>query len=308
MSNLPRDVFIDTIYEFAKKDKDVYFMSADLGAKALDRFREDLPKQFIHAGISEQNMIDVAAGLAQCGKKVYVYAMTPFITFRCYEQIKVVFGSMNLPVTIVGIGAGYSYDDAGPTHYAIEDISCMRVIPNIEILNPSDEASIVAAAKLSYENPKLRYLRIDRKYLPDVYKNENPLDGLTEIESGEKVLLCTNGYMFQKAVQVKDILNEKGINIGLVDIFQIKPFNKTKLKEIVSKYEKVVILEEHFLDGGLGSSVLEALSDSGVLVPTLRLGVVDKYLFDNGGRDYIHKLSGIDNETVVEKIIQFVSE
>ena len=308
MSNLPRDVFIDTIYEFAKKDKDVYFMSADLGAKALDRFREDLPKQFIHAGISEQNMIDVAAGLAQCGKKVYVYAMTPFITFRCYEQIKVVFGSMNLPVTIVGIGAGYSYDDAGPTHYAIEDISCMRVIPNIEILNPSDEASIVAAAKLSYENPKLRYLRIDRKYLPDVYKNENPLDGLTEIESGEKVLLCTNGYMFQKAVQVKDILNEKGINIGLVDIFQIKPFNKTKLKEIVSKYEKVVILEEHFLDGGLGSSVLEALSDSGVLVPTLRLGVVDKYLFDNGGRDYIHKLSGIDNETVVEKITQFVSE
>jgi len=308
MSNLPRDVFIDTIYEFAKKDKDVYFMSADLGAKALDRFREDLPKQFIHAGISEQNMIDVAAGLAQCGKKVYVYAMTPFITFRCYEQIKVVFGSMNLPVTIVGIGAGYSYDDAGPTHYAIEDISCMRVIPNIEILNPSDENSIVAAAKLSYEEPKFRYLRIDRKFLPNVYKEENILEGVCEISSGEKVVLLTNGYMFQKAVEIKEILHDKGINLGLVDIFRIKPLNKEKLKEIVQRYDKVVILEEHFLDGGLGSSVLEVLSDVGVLVPTLRLGIIDKYLFDNGGRDYIHKLSGIDNTTVVEKIIQFAWE
>lgn len=308
MSNLPRDVFIDTIYEFAKKDKDVYFMSADLGAKALDRFREDLPKQFIHAGISEQNMIDVAAGLAQSGKKVYVYAMTPFITFRCYEQIKVVLGSMNLPVTIVGIGAGYSYDDAGPTHYAIEDISCMRVIPNIEILNPSDENSIVAAAKLSYEEPKFRYLRIDRKFLPNVYKEENILEGVCEISSGEKVVLLTNGYMFQKAVEIKEILHDKGINLGLVDIFRIKPLNKEKLKEIVQRYDKVVILEEHFLDGGLGSSVLEVLSDVGVLVPTLRLGIIDKYLFDNGGRDYIHKLSGIDNTTVVEKIIQFAWE
>jgi len=200
MSNLPRDIFIDTIYEYAKKDKDVYFMSADLGAKALDRFRQDLPQQFIHSGISEQNMIDVAAGLAQCGKKVYVYAMTPFITFRCYEQIKVVFGAMDLPVTIVGVGSGYSYDDAGPTHYAIEDISCMRVIPNIEILNPSDEKSVIEAANLSYNKPKFRYLRLDRKYLPEVYTTSNPLDGISEIECGDKIAILTNGYMFQKSV------------------------------------------------------------------------------------------------------------
>lgn len=198
MSNLPRDVFIDIIFDLAKKDKDIYFLSADLGAKALDRFRQELPSQFIHCGISEQNMIDVAAGLSQCGKKVYVYAMAPFVTYRCYEQIKVVIASMNLPVTIIGVGAGYSYDDAGPTHYAIEDISCMRVIPNIEILNPSDEKSTIQAAKVTYEKPKFRYIRIDRKYLPDIYINKNPLDGISEIERVKILLYLQMDICFKK--------------------------------------------------------------------------------------------------------------
>ncbi|MFV0563069.1 transketolase family protein [Malaciobacter mytili] len=305
MSNLPRDVFIDIIFDLAKKDKDIYFLSADLGAKALDRFRQELPSQFIHCGISEQNMIDVAAGLSQCGKKVYVYAMAPFVTYRCYEQIKVVIASMNLPVTIIGVGAGYSYDDAGPTHYAIEDISCMRVIPNIEILNPSDEKSTIQAAKVTYEKPKFRYIRIDRKYLPDIYINKNPLDGISEIEKSKDIAILTNGYMFQKAIIVKEKLAKEGINLGLVDIFTIKPLNKEKLKEIAINYNKLIVLEEHFLDGGLGSCVLETLADLEILIPVLRIGIVDKYIFDNGGREYIHKLSGIDINTIIEKIKKF---
>ncbi len=306
MSKLPRDVLIDSIYEYAKVDKDVYFLSADLGAKALDRFRSDLPSQFIHCGISEQNMVDVAAGLAINNKRVYIYAMSPFVTFRCFEQIKVSLAAMNLPVTIIGVGAGYSYDDAGPTHYAIEDISCMRVIPNMEILNPSDENSVIKAAKLTYEQPKLRYLRIDRKFLPKIYETTEDISSINETEKGDSIVLLTNGYMYQKALQVREILKKNNINLGLVDIFSVKPIENSQLKDIVLKYDKVVVLEEHFLNGGLSSAICESLFDLNILKPVLRLGVIDKYLFDNGGREYIHKLSGIDVESIEQKIKKFI--
>src|SRR5271154_4910458 len=153
---LPRAAFIDEVYLAAKSNPDIYFFTADLGAKALDRFRSDLPAQIIHGGISEQNVMDVAAGLAQNGKIVYVYAMAPFVTLRCYEQIKVAIASMFLPVTIIGNGVGYSYNDAGPTHYATEDISCMRALGGLEILTASDTETVLQTARLTYTKPSFR--------------------------------------------------------------------------------------------------------------------------------------------------------
>src|SRR5271157_2241434 len=147
---LPRDGFIDEVFAAAKTNRDIYFITADLGAKALDRFRAELPGQIIHGGICEQNMMDLAAGLAQNGKIVYTYAMAPFVSLRCYEQVKVAIASMSLPVTIIGNGVGYSYNDAGPTHYATEDISCMRVLGGIEILTASDTETVLQTARLTY--------------------------------------------------------------------------------------------------------------------------------------------------------------
>ena len=122
-----RDTFIKKIFDLAQKDSNIYFISADFGAPALDQFREKLPEQFIHAGISEQNMIDVAAGLSLAGNKVYVYAMAPFITLRCYEQLKCSLAMMDLPITVIAVGPGLGYADAVPTHYLTEDFACLRV-------------------------------------------------------------------------------------------------------------------------------------------------------------------------------------
>ena len=133
-----RDAFINKVFELAEKDPSVYFISADFGAPALDQFREQLPDQFIHAGISEQNMIDVAAGLALDGNKVYVYAMAPFITLRCYEQLKCSLAMMNLPVTVIAVGPGLGYADAGPTHYLTEDFACLRALVQCELYSASD--------------------------------------------------------------------------------------------------------------------------------------------------------------------------
>lgn len=308
---LPRDVFIDHIRSVALRDKNVYFLSADLGAKALDQFRVEANGQFLHVGISEQNMIDVAAGLALNGKHVYVYAMAPFVTLRCYEQIKVAIASMKLPVTIIGVGVGYSYNDAGPTHYATEDVSCMRALAGIEILTPSDTQSVLETAKRTYTNPAFRYVRLDRVFLPTVYLNGDVSfieQGLVEIEKGQDICILTAGYMVQQALEVKKKLEENGISAGIVDVYRVKPLDTKVLQHIVNGYPRLATLEEHFLSGGLGSVIAEACMDASILKPMLRMGVEDQYILENGGRHYLHKLTQLDKETVVARVSEFCRE
>ncbi len=305
---LPRDVFIEAIRQEATHNKNIYFMSADLGAKALDRFRVEANGQFIHAGICEQNMIDVAAGLALNGKTVYVYAMAPFVSLRCYEQIKVAIASMNLPLTIIGVGVGYSYDDAGPTHYATEDMSCMRALGGIEVVTPCDTESVLATAKLTYTQPALRYVRLDRVFLPTIYlPGETTFlsQGMVEIEQGKDVCLFTAGYMVQKALEVKKELAGLNIQAGVIDLYRLKPLDLEVLKSIVTRYSRIVTLEEHFLSGGLGSTVVEGCVDAGIQKMILRLGIRDHYHFENGGRAHIHQLAGLDVATVTDQVAHF---
>jgi transketolase len=307
VKELPRDAFIEQVMQEAKRNKDVYFLCADLGAKALDSFRVELKEQFIHVGISEQNMMDVAAGLAQNGKIVYTYAMGPFITCRCYEQVKVALASMTLPTTIIGNGVGYSYDDAGPTHYATEDISCMRALGNIEIITPSDTQSTREAAKLTYTKPALRYIRLDRTFLPDVYGQGDTrfiTDGLVEIDKGDDLVIIASGYMVQKAREVRARLEKEGHKIGIIDAFRIKPITKNVLEKVLKPYSKIVTLEEHFLSGGMGSAIVEAMADFGIQKRVKRLGIQDHYFLENGGRSYIQKLAGIDVDTITKEVQQ----
>ncbi|GJL49423.1 transketolase family protein [Candidatus Nitrospira salsa] len=305
---LPRDVFIEAIRQESAHNKEIYFMSADLGAKALDRFRVEANAQFIHAGICEQNMIDVAAGLALNGKTVYVYAMAPFVTLRCYEQIKVAIASMDLPLTIIGVGVGYGYDDAGPTHYATEDVSCMRALGGIEIITPCDTESVLATAKLTYSQPALRYVRLDRVFLPPVYmpgETKFLSQGMVEVEQGRDVCIITAGYMIRKALEVKKKLVSLNIHAGVIDLYRLKPLNLEILKSIVMRYSRIVTLEEHFLSGGLGGAIAEGCFDADLRKPVLRLGIPDHYHFENGGREYLHHLAGLDVATVTDRVAHF---
>jgi transketolase len=308
---LPRDVFIDEILEEALRNDKIYFLTADLGAKALDRVREIRKNQFLHVGISEQNMIDVAAGLAQNGKIVYAYAMAPFITMRCFEQIKVAIASMSLPLAIIGNGVGFSYDDAGPTHYATEDISCMRGLADIEIVTPSDTISVRETARISYQKPMLRYVRLDRAFLPEVYADSDRRflhDGFTEIDAGEKLCILTSGYMVQKAREVRAKLEKEGHQVAVIDVYRIKPLDGEKLKTALNNYSKIVTLEEHFLSGGMGGAIVETLADAGISKQILRIGIRDHYYCENGGRNYLHRLAGIDVETIFSKITKFIAQ
>jgi transketolase len=294
---LMRDAFIDAVFARAKKDKDVVFVSADLGAKALDAFREQLPGQFVHAGISEQHMVDFAAGLALSGRRVFLYAMAPFVTLRCIEQIKCVLVSMKLPVTLVGVGVGLGYDHATLTHFTPEDVACMRAMNHLEVWSPADAEGALAVAELCLDDPRLRYIRLERQGMPRLYAGRFAAsDGMLEVRRGSEVALVACGYMTHKALRAADQLGDRA---GVIDLFRIKPIDPQRLVDVLSRYQRIVTVEEQLLQGGFGSAVLEVLSDHGLDRPVRRVGMRDGFDVVNGDRDHLHALYGIDVPDIV---------
>lgn len=299
---LMRDVVIDEIFAAAKNNRDILFISADLGAKALDDFRRDLPDQFIHAGISEQNMVDLASGLALSGKTVFLYAMAPFLTARCYEQIKCVIASMNLPVTFIAVGVGLGYDHATLTHFTPEDIATMRAMNGIEVLSPSDAVSARAVVDRALADPAFRYIRLERQAQAELYNGNagSALDrGFAELATGEDVAILACGYLTHKALQARQELAEKGVSAGVIDLLRLKPIDGKSLAAVLADYERLVTVEEQILDGGMGSAIAEALLDAGIMKPIKRLGMRDGFEVVNGNRDELHALYGIGTDDIV---------
>lgn len=308
-NRLMRDVVIEEVFSHAQENQNVLFMSADLGAQSLDSFRAKLPAQFIYPGICEQNMMDVAAGLAKSSKIVVTYAMASFITARCFEQVKCSLGAMQLPVTVVAVGVGLGYDDAGPTHYTTEDIACMRTIPGMEIWTPADETAALEMTRLCIKRPALRYLRLERPALPIVYHEgvgSKIEQGLSEITAGEGVCILSSGFMLHRAIEVRGQLQSSGINAAVVDVFRIKPINTSALLGVLEQYEQVVTLEEQCLAGGFGSAICEIMADQRVAKPLLRLGLPDQYFFENGGRAYVLDKYHLGVREIADRVRLFV--
>jgi transketolase len=169
-----RDAFFEALFTIAKGDPEVVFVSADNGAPTLDRFVAELPDRFFTVGIAEAQMIGLAAGLALEGKKVYAYAIAPFITTRVHEQVKIDVCSMNLPIVLLGVGAGYAYDIMGPTHHTVEDIAIMRALPNLVIHSPADGATAAALARISRETASASTAPGFRRSMPAERRTSSP--------------------------------------------------------------------------------------------------------------------------------------
>lgn len=298
-----RDAFFEELFQIAKADKDVILLYADQGAFTFQKFYSEAPKQIINVGIAEQNMMSVAAGLALVGKKVFVHTISTFLTLRCYEQIKVDLSIMNLPVTIAGIGAGFTYVSDGPTHHSNQDIAAIRAIPGIRILNASDNVSLSIFPHIAYQIPKLTYIRFEKGNLPILYnKNHNFQDGMGEIIKGEDAVIISTGVMVHQAVRIANQFKSK---IGVIDIYQLKPLNEKKLFKLLSSYKRIIIMEEHLSYGGLATIIADFLADHSINKNFLRIGLPDENCFIYGDRDYMHKQIGISSSQIVRKIKNF---
>lgn len=308
-----RDVLIEGIYKKMSQNDRIFFLSADFGAPALDKLRKDFGDRFINVGIAEQNLINVATGLALENYIVYAYAIAPFLTMRAYEQIRLNLSVSSqikpVNVNLVGVGAGVSYDVAGPTHHCLEDISIMRILPNMTVFSPSDWKLVESFIDYSIDKKTPKYLRLDGKPVIGIYENINDLDIekgfyelLNPLAGGRKICLVSTGYLTHRALAVANQLR----NVGVIDVFLLKPLNEELLFDSIKKYDYIISLEEGFINsGGLDSLVSKILYDHESNIKLKRMGFKDKYVFDLGRRDYLHELNNLDEKSIIKAVKEF---
>ena len=304
-----RDAFFDEVYKLAARDKNVIFLTADMGAFSLNRFKADLKDQYINVGVAEQNLVGIAAGLALAGKKVFIYTIAPFITQRCYEQIKVDLCGMKLPVTLVGVGGGITYGSDGPTHHAIQDVAVMRVLPEITILNPSDAVMATAAARIAGDAKGPLYVRIDKGKLPRLYDDKADFSsGLALLKKGGALVIIGTGILVARAMEVAEELSRQGIDAGVIDLYRLKPVNEKLLIAWLKETRRAVTLEEGHVTGGVGSIVSEVMADHQLFMPLKRIGIEEESYARAcyGDREWMQSHLGLDAAGIGRSILEWV--
>ena len=300
-----RDAFFNGIYDVVKEDKNVVVLTADHGAFGLSKIEKDFPDQFLNVGISEQNMISVAAGLAKCGKIVYVYSINNFISMRSLEQVNIDLCGMNLHVNLVGVGAGFTYSTDGPTHQGMQDMQAMSTLPGLSVYNVTDDVNSYKLSKIAYETKGPKYFRIEKGISSRLYNpDEDFHDGVHEVLESKENLIFTTGHMVHTALDV----SRKIGNIGVVDLYRVKPLNEEKIVNISKNAKNIITLEEGTYSGGLCEKVSFLLLKNKINCNFLPIAVEDKPCFYYGSREMLHKKYKIDSDSVYNKIMSFMGE
>ena len=300
-----RDTFVRTLLQIAKKDKNVYIITGDLGFGVLKPFWTELPDQIINAGIAEQNMTSIAAGLAMQGKTVYTYSIGNFPTLRCIEQIRNDCAYHNANVKVVCVGGGFVYGSLGMSHHATEDIAMMRSLPDVTVLAPGDLVEAECATKAIYETPGTCYLRLGRGGEKRIHEK---LDGFTigkaiEIQKGENVAVFSTGAIFDEVNEACEELKAQGIIPTVYTFPTVKPIDKEVILECAKTHKAIITVEEHNLSGGFGSVVAEVLAEAdGVKAKLVRVALDDRYSCIVGSQKYLRKQYSIDAKAIIEKV------
>ncbi len=308
-----RDAFLERVWRAMGEDESIFFTCADFGSPVLDKIREQFPDRFVNVGIAEQNLINVSAGLAIEGYKVFAYAIAPFITMRCYEQIRVSLALLSvvrpMNVNLVGVGAGYSYVVSGPTHQCYEDLSIMRALPNFSIYSPADHVTAAALFDECVGRNGPKYLRLDAQVLPELYGDRTPdaRRGFEVHRGGGAVCLLATGFMVHTALQVAERMARAGIAVGVIDLFDITGFDEVALLAALRPYCGIVTMEEGFRGrGGLDAMMFNLAANREGIAPILNIGVEGAYSFELGTRAELHEQVGIGANAVFNSVSRFM--
>ena len=303
-----RDTFFATLSQLAKENKNIEVVTGDLGFGVLKPFWEAHPDQIINAGIAEQNLTSVAAGMALEGKTVFTYSIGNFPTLRCLEQIRNDCAYHNANVKVVCVGGGFVYGSLGMSHHATEDIAVMRALPDVTVLCPGDlvEAKAVTKAIASY--PGTCYVRLGRggekKIHPDNIDFE--IGKAIKVQDGEEIAIFSTGAIFEEVSEACEILKENGINPTVYTFPTVKPIDEKTIREIAESHKLIVTCEEHNLSGGFGSAVAEVLDELPAHARLLRMGMNDQYCTIVGDQKYLRDQYGISGKKIAEKILHEV--
>ena len=297
-----RKTALDCVYKLSKIDERVVFVGSDLGPGVLDKMKTEFPDRFFMEGVSEQYIIGMAAGLAMEGFIPYVNTIATFLTRRCYEQVAVDLCMHDLPVRLIANGGGGVYAPLGPTHLAIEDIAIMRALPNMAVVVPCDADEMNRLMMSTLEWPHPIYIRLAKggDRVVSAEQNGFELGKSIKMRDGVDGLFISTGVMTQLALETAEILKAKGVDVGVLHVHTIKPFDTSGVVSAIESVKAVVTVEEHIVNGGLGSAVLESCSElHPELLPKIsRIGIPDKFATEYGSQSSLLKHWGITSDNL----------
>lgn len=293
--------------EVKKKHENLIAMTADVARfSGLNRFARMYPEDFVNVGIAEQNLINIAAGMALDGYKVYATTYAAFITFRCLEQIRQNLSYLQTDVKLIGGSAGYTMGTLSASHWATEDIGIMRTLPNMVILSAADCLEAVKIAEAAAMTNQPTYIRLSGgENCPIVYTDDFPYEigkGIV-LRDGKDVAIAATGSMVHESLLAADILKEKGLRSTVIDMHTIKPLDIELLDRIFEEYPLVVTIEEHSVIGGLSSAISEYCAQKRSRARQLAIGIPDRFAVP-GSRQYLWEQSGLTAPVIADRIIK----
>lgn len=304
-----RGAFLDALFEAAASDRRVCLVVGDLGYSVVERFAAAFPNQFINAGVAEQNMTGLAAGMALTGKIVFTYSIANFSTFRALEQIRNDLCYQRANVKVVSVGGGLAYGSLGMTHHATEDLAIMRSLPEMTVVAPGDpvEAKLATRAVIKHDGPC--YLRLGKVGEPSVHAADPDfrLGRAIRVREGSDVTMISTGAMLNTAVAAADRLSDRGLSVDVLSMHTVSPLDVEVVTAAAMQTKYIVTLEEHSIVGGLGGAVAELLSELPAGRAQLkRIGLRHEFNRVVGDQAYLRALHGLDLDTVVTTIDDLV--
>ena len=300
-----RTAFIETLFDLAQRDPRIVLIVGDLGFGVVTPFIEHLSHQFVNAGVSEQNMTGMAAGMALSGKVVFTYSIANFPVLRCLEQIRNDVCYHNANVRIVSVGGGLAYGSLGPSHHATEDIAVMRAMPNMVVVAPGDpvETRLAVQALVEHEGPV--YLRLGRAG-EEVIHQADPVFELGKaitVRPGNDIAMISTGGMLQNTMDTAEILSNLGIQARVISMHTVRPLDIQAVLGAAHETKAIFTVEEHSMIGGLGGAVAEVLMESEQRPRFFRrIGLRGVFSSLVGDQDYLRAQYGLDSQGIVSVV------
>lgn len=301
-----RAAFANTLTQLAGQDSRLLLLTGDLGYMALEPFSDKFPQRFINVGVAEQNMVGLATGLAEAGFIPFVYSIVTFASLRPYEFIRNGPVLHQLPVRIVGIGGGFEYGHAGPTHHGLEDVGVMRLQPGLTVIAPADAPQARSALQATWDLPGPIYYRLgkdDKTIIPGL-DGDFKLGRAQIIKEGRDLLFITMGSVTSEVTAATELLATRGINCTVAVVASLNPAPISDLVQILSAFPVVLTVEAHYVIGGIGSLVSEVVAEQGLDCRVVRCGVQNSPQSESGSQNYYYQQHGLSRESLVSAAIR----
>jgi transketolase len=307
-----RNAFIAELLELVPHDPRILLITADLGFGVFEEFARRYPKQFLNAGVAEQNMTGLATGLALEGRVVFTYSIANFPSLRCLEQIRNDAAYHDANVKVVSIGSGFSYGALGISHHATEDIAILRSLPSLTVVSPGDEWEVRQATRALIETPGTCYLRLDKSKAPPTHRAGEVfrIGDARRVREGTDLTIAVTGGILEVALQAADELaRQHRIECRVLSLHTVKPLDVSAIVNAARETGGILALEEHTVDGGLGGAIAETLLE-GAVIPRafLRVGLRGGFSSAVGSQEYLRRLYGLDRAGVVAQALKLLGK